>query len=349
MCIPSTFFGSVSKEDVIYISGKVWIDSSLMEAMNLSGKDNSTNSKEDWSACYQFDRVWLVDPHQVVVPVLNCVLNIPTSVAAAFGNLLVLVSIWRTSSLHLPSFVLLFNLALSDLCVGLIVQPAFVTGTLARMSGAHDVLCLALISGTVSGSILCTVSLLTMTAISVDRYLAVSLHLRYQEVVTVARVIRLVVLVWLISAVSAISWLWPLNVFYIIAAVFISVSDVLVLFTYVKIYRVVRHHEAQIHAQVQFQEQQVDEHSRNVASCKKSAITMFVVHCVFVLCYLPYVCTLLMLSIGDHYLSEQLALEVSLTFVFINSCINPVVYCWRVSEIRKAMRESVRKLFCRSE
>ena len=134
MRILSTFFGSVSKEDVIYISGKVWIDSSLMEAMNLSGKDNSTNSKEDWSACYQFDRVWLVEPHHVAVPVLNCIFNIPTSVAAAFGNLLVLVSIWRTSSLHLPSFVLLFNLALSDLCVGLIVQPAFVTATLARVA-----------------------------------------------------------------------------------------------------------------------------------------------------------------------------------------------------------------------
>ena len=320
-----------------------------MEAMNLSGKDNSTNPKEDWSSCYQFERGWLVDPHQVAVPVLNCIFNIPTSVAAAFGNLLVLVSIWRTSSLHLPSFVLLFNLALSDLCVGLIVQPAFVTATLARMSGAHNVLCLALISTAASSSILCTVSLLTMTAISVDRYLAVSLHLRYQEVVTVARVVRFVVLVWLISAVSAISWLWSPNVFFIIVAVTIAVSNVLVLFTYVKIYRVVRRHEAQIHAQVQFQEQQMDEHSRNVASCKKSAITMFVVHCVFVLCYLPYVCTVLILSIGDFSLSQRFALEVCTTVVFINSCVNPVLYCWRVSEIRKAMRETVRKLFCRSE
>ena len=188
-----------------------------------------------------------------------------------------------------------------------------------------------------------------MTAISVDRYLAVSLHLRYQEVVTVARVVLFVVLVWLISAVAAISWLLSLHVSFIIAVVTIAVIDVVVLFTYVKIYRVVRRHEAQIHAQVQFQDQQVDEHSRNVASCKKSAITMFVVHCVFVLCYLPYVCTVLILSTGDHSLSEQFAFKVSLTIMFMNSCINPVVYCWRVSEIRKAMRETVRKCFCRSE
>ena len=309
---------------------------------------NLTSEHEERSDCHHFPRIWF-DTQGTAVPVLNCIFNIPTSVAAAFGNLLVLVSIWRTSSLHLPSFVLLFNLALSDLCVGLIVQPAFVTATLARMSGAHDVLCLALISTAASSSILCSVSLLTMTAISVDRYLAVSLHLRYQEVVTVARVVRFVVLVWLISAVSAISWLWSPNVFFIIVAVTIAVSNVLVLFTYVKIYRVVRRHEAQIHAQVQFQEQQMDEHSRNVASCKKSAITMFVVHCVFVLCYLPYVCTVLILSIGDFSLTQRSAIEVCTTVVFINSCINPVVYCWRVSEIRKAMREIVRKHFCRSE
>ena len=311
---------------------------------------NLTSEHEERSDCHHLSRIWF-DTQGTAVPVLNCIFNIPTSVAAAFGNLLVLVSIWRTSSLHLPSFVLLFNLALSDLCVGLIVQPAFVTATLARMSGAHDVLCLALISTAASSSILCSVSLLTMTAISVDRYLAVSLHLRYQEVVTVARVILLVVLVWLSSTVLlAISWLWPPNVFFIIAAFTIAVSDVLVLFTYVKIYCIVRRHEAQIHAQVQFQEQQVDEHSRNVASCKKSAITMFVVHCVFVLCYLPYVCTVLILSIGDFSLTQRSAIEVCTTVVFINSCINPVVYCWRVSEIRKAMRETVRKrLFCRSE
>ena len=308
---------------------------------------NLTSEHEERSDCHHFPRIWF-DTQGTAVPVLNCIFNIPTSVAAAFGNLLVLVSIWRTSSLHLPSFVLLFNLALSDLCVGLIVQPAFVTATLARMSGAHDVLCVTLISTTASSSILCGVSLLTMTAISVDRYLAVCLHLRYQEVVTVARVIRLVVLVWLSSAVSAIAWLWPLNVFYIIAAVTIAVSNVLVLFTYVKIYRVVRRHEAQIHAQVQFQEQQMDEHSRNVASCKKSAITMFVVHCFFILCYLPYVCTVIALIITEHVASKQSALEMSLIIMFMNSCINPVVYCWRVSEIRKAMRETVRKCFCRN-
>ena len=128
---------------------------------------NLTSEHEKRSDCHIIFAIIYFEAQGIAVPVFYCIFNIPTSVAAAFGNLLFLVSIWRTSSLHLPSFVLLFNLALSDLCVGLIVQPAFVTATLARMSGAHDVLCLALISTTASSSILCTVSLLTMTAIIV--------------------------------------------------------------------------------------------------------------------------------------------------------------------------------------
>ena len=62
--------------------------------------------------------------------------------------------------------------------------------------------------------------------------------------------------------------------------------------------------------------------------------------------HLPYICTVLVLLIGDHSLSKQFALEMSLTIVFMKCYINPVVYYWRVSEIRKAMRETVRDCCC---
>ena len=45
------------------------------------------------------------------------------SITATFGNLLILVAIWRRPSLRSPSITLLFSLALSDLFVGLIVVP----------------------------------------------------------------------------------------------------------------------------------------------------------------------------------------------------------------------------------
>ena len=50
------------------------------------------------------------------------------TLTALTGNGLVLIgTIWKTPSLHSPSNVLLFGLALSDSVVGLIVQPLYVT------------------------------------------------------------------------------------------------------------------------------------------------------------------------------------------------------------------------------
>ena len=51
------------------------------------------------------------------------VVNILISITATTGNMLVLLTIWRSPHLHSPSNTLLFGLALSDLCVGLVSEP----------------------------------------------------------------------------------------------------------------------------------------------------------------------------------------------------------------------------------
>ena len=51
------------------------------------------------------------------------VFNIFLSITAFFGNVLILIALYEESSLHSPSKVLLSNLAATDLCVGLIIEP----------------------------------------------------------------------------------------------------------------------------------------------------------------------------------------------------------------------------------
>ena len=51
------------------------------------------------------------------------VLNVALCLTAVVTNSAMLIAIWKTPSLHSPSNILLANLALSDLGVGLIVQP----------------------------------------------------------------------------------------------------------------------------------------------------------------------------------------------------------------------------------
>ena len=121
------------------------------------------------------------------------VFNIFLSITAFFGNALILVALYKESSLHSPSKVLLSNLAANDLCVGLIIEPLTVIYLLSVVNEHWNICRYLAVTCSVISAILFAVSLLTLTAISVDRLLALLLALRYKQVVTLKRVYVMVV------------------------------------------------------------------------------------------------------------------------------------------------------------
>ena len=100
------------------------------------------------------------------------VLNIFLSIAAFLGNTLILVALHKESSLHSPSKLLYRNLAITDLCVGVIAEPLTVTYWISVVSGRWNICHHAVLAVGWSGFALCSVSLFTLTAIGVDRLLA---------------------------------------------------------------------------------------------------------------------------------------------------------------------------------
>ena len=60
-------------------------------------------------------------------------------------------------------------------------------------------------------STFCLASFLGVVAVSVDRFLAIHLHLRYQELVTHKRVVAVVISIWFVSAIfsGVLLWLLP--------------------------------------------------------------------------------------------------------------------------------------------
>ena len=66
-------------------------------------------------------------------------LNIFLSVTAFLGNTLILVALHKETSLHLPSKLLYRNLAITELCVGLIVEPLAVTYWISVMNEIWDI------------------------------------------------------------------------------------------------------------------------------------------------------------------------------------------------------------------
>lgn len=114
-------------------------------------------------------------------------------------------------------------------------------------------------------------------ALGAERFVAIHLHLRYQELVTHKRVVVLATIVWAVSALlSLITSLWP-SIGKKIVAVFFGFCFICSLIFYRKIYSTVRRHTNQIQAlQVHDGEMAV-----NVAKIKRSGLCTCYVYVLF--------------------------------------------------------------------
>lgn len=160
--------------------------------------------------------------------------------------------------------------------------------------------------------------------------MAVHVHLRYQELVTHGRVVAVVILIWVISAFLSLLYLWVSpRVCFIVSAVIGVVCLVLSAILYVKIYFTVRRHRNQIQA---LQVQQT-----NAARPRKSAVGTFYVYIVFMLCCLPQFCSFTVVVISDLTTGVYVFHISCLTLFFLNSSLSPIIYCWKMRQIRRTV------------
>ena len=101
---------------------------------------NSSRSFENNVSCFRFP-VFQTDNIPELIVVFNSTVNFPLSVLTIVGNALVLVAVWRTPSLRSPSVILLCGLATTDLAVGLLVHPLFLSMELTLLSNSSAYNC----------------------------------------------------------------------------------------------------------------------------------------------------------------------------------------------------------------
>ena len=268
------------------------------------------------------------------------------SIAAFLGNSLILVALHKETSLHPPSKLLYACLATTDLCVGVILQPGFVILLISVIKGGKQFCYLILTSSYVLGVIIFGVSLSTLTAISVDRLLALSLRLRYRQVVSLKRSRVVVVLLWLLHILVGTMYFWVHFIFLYYGYLQITVCILISGFSYVKIYFTLRRQRAQIRHRGH-QEQLYGGWSQpNVAVYRKTVSSSLWIQLTLIACYIPYgIHTALIAKYG---LSPSFVLSgrfVS-TFVYLNSTLNPFLYCWKIKEVRQTVKDTIRQLLC---
>ena len=275
-------------------------------------------------------------------------LNIFFSVTAFLGNTLILVALHKETSLHPPSKLLYRNLAITDLCVGIIVEPLKVTYWTSVVKERWDICYLATLAAGFSGYTLCSVSLLTSAAISVDRLLALLLGLRYRQVVTLRRTCIIAFGFWFLSiVVSSTLTLW--NILILLSYNYIGIALCLVTttFAYTKIFCTLRHN--QIHVQNHFAPRQPNQEiPLNIARYRKAVYSALWVQGTLGICYLPYNIAVVLTPRSGMSLLIFLARNFTFSMVLLNSSLNPLLYCRKIREVRQAVKETLRQLFCRS-
>ena len=107
-------------------------------------------------------------------------------------NIVTIHAIRKASSLPSSLKTLLLGLAVSDVGVGLLAQP-FYTSLLVKLLQKNNLDSNTYMIFSVIGSVFFLASFLGVVATSVDRFLAIHLHLRYQELVTHKRVVAVVI------------------------------------------------------------------------------------------------------------------------------------------------------------
>ena len=175
------------------------------------------------------------------------VLDIFLSVTAFLGNTLILVALHKETSLHPPSKLLYRNLAITDLCVGIFVEPLVVFYWTSVVNERWDICYYTDYADSLAGYTLCTVSLLTSAAISVDRLLALLLGLRYRQVVTYRRICITANGFWILSIVGASTLFRNRRMTSWFQYTVTALGLVTTIFAYAKIFVTLRHN--QIHVQ----------------------------------------------------------------------------------------------------
>ena len=252
-------------------------------------------------------------------------LNIFLSITAFLGNTLILVALHKETSLHPPSKLLYRNLAITDLCVGIIGQPLDVTNWISVVTERWDICYYALRGARFSGYTLCSVSLFTAAAISVDRLLALLLGLRYRQLVTLRRTRIIVFGFWILCIVGSSTIFWNPHILLWYQYIGTALCLVTAIFAYTKISYTLRHN--QIHVQNHVAQGQPSQAipALNIARYRKTVYSALWVQGTLVLCYLP-------LSIVDALrpqrgisLSVYLARRFASTILFSNSSLNVAV------------------------
>ena len=118
--------------------------------------------------------------------------------------------------------------------------------------------------------------------------------------------------------------------------------------SYTQIFRALSHHQAQIQDHVQQQPNQPN--ALNMARYRKAVYNAIWVQLALVACYVPqFIVRIVIFLSAKRFSNLFLIYGMGIFILFFNSTLNPFLYCWKISEVRRAVKQTIRQAICYAE
>lgn len=286
--------------------------------------------------------------------IADVVVNAVFSATAVVGNTFIMIALWKLSPLQVHPVLkaFLFSLALADLGVGVVVQPLYITAVLTALNGQLEASRTIGAIFYVGNWLFPFISFATLTGIAIDRYLALYFRLRYRILVTTRRVVPLLILLWVITIAGTSCVVWNHNVYNALANAIVALFLFLTTISYLKIYLTLRRQDGRFHVVTPLElssrscPQSRKKYNFNLTRYKQTVYNMLYVYIAFILCYLPLFCILIVIHVRGVNRTIKIIRFICATLIFVNSSLNPLLYCWKIREIRQVVLTAIVKVFC---
>lgn len=274
--------------------------------------------------------------------------NTVLSIVGSAANLLVILAYFKTLRRHEFNTTLLTYLAIVDLLTSAIVQPLMISRHVLELMDERSCVYWLVIRRLFEFTV--PVSFLTVGLITYERYQALFSPVKYRSPKLKRRIKRAMVAVWLFTFVTSCLRVFDFfSIIYFGLALLIMVALFVANTTiYLKIGKMAANYTKQ--RRVTLMAAEVNGVTRKTfAKDRRSTRTMLYIFLSLFLCYLPMVGSILYALITGKE-SENLAflfgyLPWAETFAFLNSTLDPFIYCLR----NPRLKDAVIGLVCRKQ
>ena len=261
---------------------------------------------------------------------------IPLTIFTIVSNILFIITLLKTSSLHTPSNTLICAMCVTDLIAGFLCQPLYFSLLLSKHG--YSMLILGK-TYDITFRVRCFNSFIFSLLITCDRYAAICYPFRYLELATCRKYVNTSLSILALSVIYAmIAFKFHDTsevTFWFLEAGLQFIIIMAVLMMYARIYKVILSQRKRVVSM----DDTLARQSRISRIEQRRTLTVSIILATLIACYAPYTVysirgILFFLRIVDNH--SIYLFYLSNYFVLLNSCLNPMIYCAKSQEIRNA-------------